>query len=244
MKPTKVFAIITAAGQSRRMGGTDKLLLSVGGRPLLVRTVETFLSWPNLHSLVISVTPGREGELRQLLVETLGPAENFHVIAGGGERQDSIRLALEFLQGHEEPSAMDPVLIHDGARPFVDHGLFDALLSALPSYDGVLPATPVRDTIKRVRGSQVERTEDRDTLRQVQTPQVFPFGLIHALHERAREERFLGTDDASLVERYGGTVGWVEGPAHNLKVTVPEDIALLEELARRANQSRGAATRP
>lgn len=244
MNSRKVFAIITAAGQSRRMGGTDKLLLPLGGRPLLVRTVEVFLSWPRLHSLAISVTPGREEELRQVLVDALGQAEKFHLIAGGKERQDSIRLALASLRQREQPSAEDPVLIHDGARPFVDHRLLDALLDALPSHDGVLPATPVRDTIKRVRGPVIERTEDRDTLRLIQTPQVFPFGLIQGLHERAREENFLGTDDASLVERYGGTVGWVEGPAHNLKVTVPEDIPLLEELARRAAQFRGATAQP
>lgn len=244
MNPRRVFAIITAAGQSRRMGGTDKLLLPLGGQPLLVRTVGIFLSWPRLHSLAISVTPGREDELRQVLVDALGQEEKFYLVAGGKERQDSIRLALESLQRREQPSAEEPVLIHDGARPFVDHRLLDVLLDALPSHDGVLPATPVRDTIKRVRGSLVEKTEDRDTLRQVQTPQVFPFGLIRGLHERASKENFLGTDDASLVERYGGTIGWVEGPAHNLKVTVPEDILLLEELARRAIQSREATAQP
>lgn len=234
----RVFAIITAAGQSRRMGGTDKLLLPLAGRPLLVHTVDAFLSWPKLASLVISVTPGREQELTQLFVSHFGKPDRFQVLAGGAERQDSIRLALGALRAHYSPAETDPVLIHDGARPFVDPQLFDSLLTSLSAYDGVIPATPVRDTIKRVSGHSVTETEDRDSLRLVQTPQVFPFELISRLHERAHRERFLGTDDASLVERYGGRVVWVEGPAHNLKVTVPEDIHLLEELARRSASVR------
>ena len=234
----RAFVIVTAAGQSRRMGGTDKLLLPLAGRPLIVRTVESFLSWPRLSSVVISVTPGRERELSELFASYCGETDRLHVLAGGAERQDSIRLALGALQAHFSPAETDPVLIHDGARPFVDHQLFDKLLERLSTYDGVIPATPVRDTIKRVSGHSVAETEDRDSLRQVQTPQAFPFGLISRLHERAHQEKFLGTDDASLVERYGGRVGWVEGPAHNLKVTVPEDVHLLEELARRSASVR------
>lgn len=233
MSAPRNFAVVTAAGQSRRMGGTDKLTLPLEGRPLIVKTLERFLTWPKLDSVVVSVTPGRERELSELFACT-GESHRIRVLAGGRERQDSIRLALELIYQELQPASQDLVLIHDGARPFVDHQLFETLLASLPGQDGVLPATPVRDTIKRVVGHRVEKTEDRDTLRQVQTPQLFPFELIHRLHQRAHEEGFLGTDDASLVERYGGTVGWVEGPAHNLKVTVPEDIPLLEELARRA----------
>ena len=230
----RIFAVVTAAGQSRRMGGTDKLLLPLLGRPLIVVTIDRFLSWPRLDAVTVSVTPGREEELHSLLVSELSQSEKLRVVSGGKERQDSIRLALESLQSEHAPNSDDIVLIHDGARPFVDHLLFETLLEALPKYDGVLPATPVRDTIKRVNGQSVVRTEDRETLRQVQTPQVFPFSTIFAAHQRAHQESFLGTDDASLIEHFGGSVGWVEGPAHNLKVTVPEDIALLEELSRKS----------
>lgn len=233
----RIFAVVTAAGQSRRMGGTDKLLLPLLGRPLIVATLDRFLSWPKLEAVAVSVTPGREEELQTLFVSELAESDKIRVVSGGRERQDSIRLALESLVSQHLPKPDDIVLIHDGARPFVDHALFETLLEALPTYDGVLPATPVRDTIKRVSGQSVVRTEDRDTLRQVQTPQVFNFSTIFEAHRRAHQESFLGTDDASLIEHFGGSVGWVEGPAHNLKVTVPEDIALLEELSRKSLES-------
>jgi 2-C-methyl-D-erythritol 4-phosphate cytidylyltransferase len=234
MKLGPVFAVVTAAGQSRRMGGTDKLTLPVSGRPLLAHTVKAFLDWPKLQAVAVSVSPGREAELHDTIARCCSGCQKLHVLAGGQERQDSIRLALEFLQKRYHPGPNDPVLIHDGARPFVDQRLFEALLQALPTCDGVLPATPVRDTVKRVSGANVLHTEDRETLRMVQTPQVFLFPSILEFHRRAQREEFLGTDDASLVEHFGGQVTWIPGPAHNLKVTVPEDIALLSELARRA----------
>lgn len=213
------------------MGGTDKLTLPLHGRPLLAHTVATFLEWFPLRGLAVSVSPGREDEFRDLLSVHGATPDRLLVLTGGAERQDSIRLALDALHERYSPAPEATVLIHDGARPFVDAVLFQALLDALPGVDGVLPATPVRDTVKRVVGDLVVRTEDRETLRMVQTPQAFPFLAIRQTHHRALAESFYGTDDASLVENYGGQIRWVPGPAHNLKVTVPEDIALLSQLA-------------
>jgi 2-C-methyl-D-erythritol 4-phosphate cytidylyltransferase len=234
----RVFAVVTAAGQSRRMGGTDKLTLPLRGRPLLAHTLSQFLGWSKLAAVAVAVSPGRETELQQTLSEHCRDLSRLHLLAGGEQRQDSIRLALELLADRYSPRADEPVLIHDGARPFVTTELFEQLLGALTGWDGVLPATPVRDTVKRVQGEAVLGTEDRESLRMVQTPQAFPFGSILELHRRAAREAFYGTDDASLVERYGGRVTWIPGPAHNLKVTVPEDIALLSQLAER-NSSGG-----
>jgi 2-C-methyl-D-erythritol 4-phosphate cytidylyltransferase len=216
------------------MGGTDKLTLALEGRPLIVHSAATLLDWPPLAGMAVTVTPGREAELEQIFARFL-PTEQLqrlHLLAGGKERQDSVRLGLEALKSRFGPQAGDPVLIHDAARPFVDVALFESLLRALQGCDGSLPATPVRDTVKRVDGRHVVRTEDRETLRMVQTPQVFRFAAILELHRRAHQEEYLGTDDASLVEHYGGKVSWIPGPAHNLKVTVPEDLALLSELVR------------
>ena len=211
------------------MGGTDKLMLPIFGRPLLLHTVSLFATWDRLEAAVVTVTPGREEEISELLSSLPG---RLHVVAGGQERQDSIRYGLGFLDSEYAPGAEDAVLIHDAARPLVDIALFEALLAELASCDGVLPAMPVRDTVKRVQGSRITATEDRETLRLVQTPQVFRFQPILEWHRRAHQEGYLGTDDASLVEHYGGSVHWIPGPVHNLKVTVPEDIALLSELTR------------
>lgn len=213
------------------MGGVDKLLLPLEGLPLLLRTAEPFLSFPSLGRLVVAVNRERLDELGQLFSRHFPSSEGkITVTAGGSHRQESILFALRALSKSSTVKPEDPVLIHDGARPFVSHDLFLALLSQLGPSDGVIPALPVRDTVKRVEGQKVLRTEDRDTLRLVQTPQVFGLQRILTLHERAAREGFVGTDDASLLEYYGGDVTWIEGPISNLKVTVPEDLKLLTYL--------------
>ncbi|MCA9777169.1 MAG: 2-C-methyl-D-erythritol 4-phosphate cytidylyltransferase [Candidatus Eremiobacteraeota bacterium] len=230
---SRVHAVVTAAGSSSRMGGVDKLLLPLDGEPLLVRTLQPFLTFPQLGRVVVAVNPERVEEFTSLF-DRHYPGAGVLVTAGGAHRQQSILYALRAMAAHTDEN--DTVMIHDGARPFVTHRLFQSLLERLADFDGVIPALPVRDTIKRVEGSRVLKTEDRETLRQVQTPQIFEFNPILRLHERAAEEKFLGTDDASLLERYGMSVGWVEGPIHNLKVTVPEDVELLNHLFSRATQ--------
>ncbi len=218
------------------MGGVDKLTLPLLGKPLLATTLSPFLSWGRLKGLVLAVSPGRVEEFQSLLASEFSDTSRWEVIEGGVERQDSIRLALEKIKALWSPAKNDVVLIHDGARPFVDSELFHRLLEKLSQYSGVIPTAPVRDTIKRVDGDKVLQTEDRESLRLVQTPQAFPFETILSVHLRANQEGFLGTDDASLLEHYGMSVGCVPGAAHNLKVTVPEDVPILEELSRRMKQ--------
>ena len=210
------------------MGGVDKLLLPLKRKPLLVRTVEPFLSFPRKGTVVVAVNPERVEEFDAMFREHF-EANAPTVTAGGEHRQESILLALRKLQ-EAGPHPEDPVLIHDGARPFVTRRLFDELLAALERFQGVIPAAPVRDTVKRVSGDSVVTTEDRETLRLVQTPQAFQFGNLLQVHEQAATDHFVGTDDASLLEREGQTVGWVSGPVYNLKITVPEDLAMLEHL--------------
>ncbi|MFA5507992.1 MAG: 2-C-methyl-D-erythritol 4-phosphate cytidylyltransferase [Vulcanimicrobiota bacterium] len=233
---SRVHAIITAAGSSSRMGGVDKLLLTVDERPLLVRTLEPFLSFPSLSHVVVAVNPERQDEFRSLFEHHFpDQSDRVTVTSGGEHRQQSILRALRVLSTLALQD--DRVMIHDGARPFVTHQLFQNLLDGLHQFDGVIPALPVRDTIKRVEGAKVVGTQDREVLRMVQTPQTFLFHPILRLHERAAKEGFLGTDDASLLEQYGLSVGWIEGPAYNLKVTVPEDIKLLDHLYDQAGRA-------
>lgn len=211
------------------MGSIDKLLLSLEGEPLLVRTLKPFLDYAPMGSVVVSVNPERVQEFTTLFETHFGKISRLLITAGGEHRQQSILHALRALS-KLEVGPNDPVLVHDGARPFIDQSLFQRLLDALDSFDGVIPAVPVRDTVKRVEGSKVLHTEDRETLRLVQTPQVFQFKTLWDLHERAAREGYLGTDDASLFEQYGLSVGWVDGPLSNLKVTVPEDLEMVSYL--------------
>lgn len=219
------------------MEGVDKLTLLLNGCPLLAHTASIFTGWRKVQAVIVTVSPGRERELEQLIWQHCPKACSLvRVIAGGSERQESIHFALEHLAQSLEPAPQDLALIHDAARPFIDQAFLERLVSDLGAYDGVIPAVPVRDTIKRVRGEEVICTEDRQTLRLVQTPQVFHFGTIRSMHLRARSDKFLGTDDASLIEHYGGKIRWVPGPVHNLKVTLPEDLALLSYLSTAVEQ--------
>ena len=234
---TERFAVITAAGSSRRMGTVDKLLLPVNGLPLVMRSLRCFLVDGQFRGVALSVSPSRVDEFRQLLVDHYPESQNIIVVKGGEQRQDSIRLSLVELESKFSPAPGATVLIHDGARPFISDSLIEALHNKLESCDGVIPATPVRDTIKRVDGNKVVTTEERDTLRLVQTPQAFRFSKILEAHHKALSEEFLGTDDASLMERMQGEVTWIDGPTYNLKITVPDDIVLLEEISRKLEPS-------
>jgi len=120
------------------------------------------------------------------------------------------------------------VLIHDGVRPFISAELIRESITSAHSSDGSLVAVPAKDTIKTVRDGIVTGTPDRSTLWQAQTPQSFRFNVIHRAHQRAACENFIGTDDASLVERQDGCVRVVTGDYRNIKITTPEDLILAE----------------
>lgn len=218
-----MWVIVTAAGSSRRMGGTNKLLLPLQGKPLLVHTLSYFERHPLVRGVVVSA-PAEQRELYLGLVREHGLHKVSAVVAGGAERQDSIRNALAALDcGGEEA-----VAIHDGARPCLSGDLLERLLAALAEAQGSLPMVAVKDTIKRVDDQgRVLQTLVRSELFAAQTPQVFRYAAIVEAHQRAHSEGYLGTDDCSLIEHYGGIIRAVEGDYRNLKVTTPEDVELV-----------------
>lgn len=230
----KLWVVVTAAGSSRRMGsGQNKLLLEVHGKPLLVHTLENFQKHPAVAGILLSAAVDQM-EAYQQMVEAFALSRVHKIVPGGAERQDSIRNALEALEAAPE----DVVAIHDGARPCLEGPLLDRLLAALPACQGVLPMVSIKDTVKRVDlDGVVIETLRREELFAAQTPQLFRYSEILEAHQKARQENFLGTDDCSLVERYGGKILRIEGSYSNLKVTTPEDVAWLKdylEMARRA----------
>ena len=147
------------------------------------------------------------------------------VVEGGPTRQDSVRLALRNVSAPE-------VLIHDAARPFATAAMVGRLLEALAGADGALLAVPVDETLKRVAGERVAATVDRSELWRSQTPQAFVTSRLKDAHDRAERESFHATDDAQLIERYGGTVAVVEGAPENIKITRAEDFSIAEALLR------------
>jgi 2-C-methyl-D-erythritol 4-phosphate cytidylyltransferase len=142
------------------------------------------------------------------------------VVTGGKERQDSVYNGLK-----SAGAGCEVVLVHDAARPFVSAGLVRKLLRESAKHGAVIPAVPIKETVKRSSdGKNVDATLDRKKLFLAQTPQVFHYGLLLDAHRAAREANLCGTDDAMLVERLGKGVKIVAGEEKNIKVTVRDDI--------------------
>lgn len=215
--------MVPAAGAGTRMGGTTrKQFLRVGGRPLLVLALEALAAWEGLSGAVV-VAPKADLERVRGLLEGAGVPKVLRVVAGGAERQDSVRLGLDALT---EAEAGDVVFVHDGVRPFPPAERFGELRDAA-SPDGALLAVACRDTLKRGSEGRASGTVDRVGLWQAQTPQAFPVGLLREALSRTAAR---GTDEASLVEALGHRPRLVPGDPRNLKVTTPEDLPLAEAL--------------
>ena len=142
---------------------------------------------------------------------------------GGATRQESVANALHHV-------ASKRVVIHDAARPLAEVSLLHRVLAALQDVDGVIPVVPTDETIKRVTDGRSVATVDRSGLWRAQTPSAYTTDALRKAHERAREDGFIGTDEAQLVERCGGRVAVVEGSRMNIKVTYPEDVQLVETI--------------
>lgn len=221
-----VTAIIAAAGQGRRMGaGSNKVLLTLAGIPLVVRTVRQLAACPQIEEIIIVSGPEEMGEMHSL-VSAMGLTQKWQVVAGGSERQYSVANALAAVSGKAEI-----IVVHDGARPLADQTAIENVIAAAREYGAAVVAVPVKDTIKVADANGfVATTPDRKKLWAVQTPQAFQAAILRQAYAQALAEGFLGTDDASLVERLGMPVKMVTGSYRNLKITTPEDMVIAAAL--------------
>ena len=213
-------AVIVAAGNASRMGGIDKVMASVGGEPMILRTVRTFQQCDAIKEIVIVTR-------QDLLVPIMDLCHGFDkvraVIVGGASRQESVSLGLRALSGKVKLAA-----IQDGARPLITWQIIDRTVRAANTYGAAAPAIPVKDTIKVVHGGIIAATPDRKTLQAVQTPQVFDIDLLKAALKKAEDDGAEVTDDCSAVERLKMSVKIVEGDERNIKVTTPLDLKIAE----------------
>ena len=214
------YAIILAGGSGSRMGaGKNKVLLELQHEPVIVRSVRAFA-----HLVDGAILVGREEDmpdLRDVMSEYGLPVR---IVAGGATRQESVWNGLCAL-----PEDCTHVLIHDGARCLVDEATIRRCMESAEKHGSGVAAVPAIDTIKEVNDEDiVTATPDRNHLRAVQTPQAFPVELIRTAHEAARVDGFIGTDDASLVERMGMPVRLTLGDRRNIKLTTPEDMKMAE----------------
>ena len=222
-KGKKVVAVIGAAGKGKRMGSAlPKQFMALEGGTILEMAIAPFEKSNYVDNILVVtgqdfVALCRESCRRFSKVS--------RIVTGGKERQESIYQGLLHLSEEEEAGY---VLIHDGVRPYATEALLERVLTAAEKSGAAVPAVPVKDTIRRrllsEDGGETSETLDRKFLYQVQTPQGFAAGLLRRCYEKAREDGFLGTDDASLVERMGYPVQLVPGDYSNIKITTKEDL--------------------
>ena len=214
------YAIVLAGGSGSRMGADrNKVLLELRGEPVIVRSVRAF---QGLVDGVILVSRAEDMPAMQSAMEAASLPVT--IVAGGDTRQDSVWNGLCAL-----PYSCTHVLIHDGARCLVDEGSIRRCMASVEECGTGVAAIAAIDTIKQVEADEtVIATPDRATLRTVQTPQGFTVDILRHAHKAAMQEGFLGTDDASLVERLGIPVRLTLGDRHNIKLTTPEDMLMAE----------------
>lgn len=222
----KVIVLIPAAGMGKRMAaGINKQYLLLNGIPIVAHTIMAFEQSPLVDEIYV-ISPEEEiPYCREHVVNAFNFKKVRTIVPGGSERQHSV---LNGLRAIESPSDDDVVLIHDGVRPFVSPEIIKKSIDAAQLGSGALVAVPAKDTIKMVIDGFIRETPPRESLWQAQTPQSFRYGIIRAAHEKAAAEGYLGTDDASLIERNGGLVRVVTGDYRNIKITTPEDLVLAE----------------
>jgi 2-C-methyl-D-erythritol 4-phosphate cytidylyltransferase len=229
--PARVTVLIPAAGSGKRMGESlNKVLLPLGNVPLIRHTVERFQAHDRIDSVGLIARPADFATLDDVFWDRARWGKLLPWIAGGPERQDSVRLGLEALAANPP----EWVLVHDGARPLCSPSLIDRVLDALERHWAVVPTVPIHDTVRRRSDGSDHAGEvmDRSTLFRTQTPQGFHWEVLYNSHKAAQAKGLQGTDDAQLVAMAGNSepqhVTWVLGERRNIKVTAPADLVEAE----------------
>jgi 2-C-methyl-D-erythritol 4-phosphate cytidylyltransferase len=216
--------IIPAAGQGKRMGaGKNKLLLTLNEIPVLIHSIMVFENDELCDGIILAIHPQDEAEFHTLIKKyNISKVRDF--VPGGKERQDSIYNALKTV------TTEGIILVHDGARPFIRKKHIHQLIETAEQTGAAIIGVPAKDTMKTVRNNLVADTVERSSLWAVQTPQAFRIPILIKAYEQAEKEKFIGTDDSSLVERIGHPVAMVEGDYDNIKLTTPEDLYFAEAI--------------
>lgn len=219
------------------MGGSvPKQYSAIGGLPLVVHSLRVLQSSPCVDAIILAVPESDIAYCQAEIVKVHAFSKVVTVVAGGPERQDSVRLALAAVGNEAEI-----VLVHDAVRPFLTQQMVEDVVIAARRTGAAIVALPMRDTVKRVGADRlIERTVDRKPLWLAQTPQAFRREWLQEAHDKARLEKVRATDDAYLIELLGRPVSVVEGSGENIKVTRPEDIVIAEAiLAARGKRNIG-----
>ncbi len=220
---TRAWAIVLAGGSGTRMAAKgNKVFLPLGGLPCILRTLAPFTALT--EGVVLVCRTGEQEQIQQLLTRYGLAGKNIRLVFGGDTRQASVWAGLCAV-----PEDAESVLVHDGARPLVTVDIIRRVLQSVEKHGSGVAAIPETDTVKRADESgMVLETPRREGLYRMQTPQGFSSALLRRAHQQAQADGYLGTDDASLVERLGEKVYLCEGSPENLKLTTPLDVSLAE----------------
>jgi 2-C-methyl-D-erythritol 4-phosphate cytidylyltransferase len=235
----KVFVIIPAAGLGTRMATPSaksrkktpsKQFKELGGVPILVHTLRKFAATEAVHEIIVALRKdeieGFRAQLEKQFSEILCKPVSF--VEGGEHRQDSVANALATLSAAPD----DIVLVHDAVRPFVTPEIISEVIAAASKYQAAIAGWPAVDTVKQVErtagGAIIKATIPRASVVLAQTPQGFRFDILKKAFEEAADDGFVGTDEASLIERDGLDVAVVMGSPRNIKITTPADMELAE----------------
>jgi 2-C-methyl-D-erythritol 4-phosphate cytidylyltransferase len=224
----QVFAILPAAGLGTRMAGPQpKQFLALDGVPILIHSLRAFAEVRRVTSICVAVRRP-EMERVQAQVADYGFASRVQVVEGGDHRQDSVAHALSALAAEPE----DIVLVHDAVRPLIDAATIERTIDAVIQHGAAIVGLPAVDTIKQVErtahGALITSTIPREFIVLAQTPQGFRYDILQSAFTEATADGFVGTDEASVVERAGYPVAVVPGSQVNLKITQPGDLELAE----------------
>ncbi len=241
------YAIIAASGVGKRMklkGGFSKQFLEIGGHPVIHHTLSAFERASSVEAVYIATKP-EAIETLSLMGERNGFSKIRAVLPGGKERQDSIYNCIERIERDIRAGSAvlpDAILVHDGARPFIQPEEIDDISALSEKHGACVPATRPKDTIKYIGDNPdfFGETLERSRLVQVQTPQGFASRLLIQAHHHARLEECYSTDDAALVEKFfpEQNIRIYETGYHNIKITTPEDIHLAEAILAKLQAER------
>ncbi len=240
----KVFVIVPAAGLGTRMAppstakskkkAPTKQFKELGGVPILVHTLRKFAATPAVYEIIVALRPDEIAGFRAQL-ETQYPeilTTRLQLVEAGEHRQDSVASALTHLAADPAADPDDIVLVHDAVRPFVTPEIISHVIEAAHKHGAAIAGLPAVDTVKQVErtaeGALIKTTIPRASIVMAQTPQGFRYSILKKAFADALADGFLGTDEASLIERAGLPVVVIMGSPRNLKITTPADMQLAE----------------
>ena len=223
-----IHAVIPAAGQGKRLGGSvKKQFITLCDLPVAVHTLTVFQNLP-LIDQIVCVAPKEDLSFFERLISEYSLTKITALLPGGDRRQDSVWAGLSSLAQRDQE---DLVVVHDGVRPLVTSQLIEKVIESAKEAGSAVAALPVADSLKQVSSDKmILRSLPRENVWAMQTPQVFRLGILMKAYQNAARERWEGTDEAMLVERSGFPVRCVEGSIENIKITTLPDLELAEIL--------------